>query len=76
MFSGPGGLTPNHLAKKSYEPLGRDDSTPSHSLGFLLLGEGIWIAFNLRENYLKISAATAKDLERDACSCQSSQVQQ
>lgn len=30
----------------------------------------------LQRIFLKISAATAKGLERDACSCQYSQVQQ
>lgn len=49
MFSGPGGLTPSYLAKKSFKPLGRDNSTPSHPLGFLLQGQGMWIIVNLRE---------------------------
>lgn len=53
MFSGPGGLIPNYLAKKSYEPSGRDNSPPSHPLGFLLLGQGIWMPVNLREFFKK-----------------------
>lgn len=53
MFSGPGGLIPSYFAKKSYEPLGRDDSTPSHPLGFLLLGQDKWIAVTFREFFKK-----------------------
>lgn len=49
MFSELGGLTPSYLVKKCYEPLGRDNSTLSDPLGFLLLGHGICIAVNLRE---------------------------